>query len=912
MSSFFCDLRTTAYIAKGKDISLDIQSIKKKRNMLSVRIRDKIYDYLEANVEILEDPKRIEVENILISVPEFSKAKHPTEVYEFKSLYGRFWHIMFNDNFWVVKKQDEIEVDDVLCDGKSRDVFRYLKKLASKSDIKGDDGECILEQEYERINSLRDTVLSLYLNPKKYRNINFSDAGMIYPFGCNASQMAAVEKALTNKLSIIQGPPGTGKTQTILNIISNILIRNKTVIIVSSNNSAIENVEEKLCSEECGLSFILARLGRVEKKDEFFASQTSVYPDMLQWKRKLKDAENIRDRIDALSERLKEHYKIKQRQVILKKEYSDFLIENRHYENFILEEGVNDIYTFTDTISSDDIYSAYNDIISFSEENKRTRYPLWFRIKTVLFKKVFSWKDLKKTNEKALISALEKECYKRRKTYYEDEISACEKKLNDVNFSLEQKKIKDLSDEYLKSILFIRYLGRRERQIFDKTEASRNPEQFLKEYPVVLSTCFTSHSSLRNAIYDYLIMDEASQVNLTEGALSLSVARNAVIVGDLKQLPNVVGNEEKAEYDRLFKESNLPAAFSYSDNSILSSILKVCSDVPQTLLREHYRCHPKIIGFCNEKFYDGQLLIMTEDKGEDDVLKLIKTPEGNFRRDNNNKRQREILYKEIINQNINTDDIAVISPYRQQVNMLRSESDLDSDTVHKYQGREKDTVAITLVDDIASDFTDNPNFLNVAISRAKNHLIVITSGNKQPEGSNINDLIEYARYNSFSVEESTVRSIFDMLYKCNENFRKTYLQRHKRISEFDSENLMGALISDILSTHKEYALDYIAHYPLRYVVNQNSVKDEDLRKYISKTWTHIDFLIYRKIGKKPVVAIEVDGYRYHKEGTIQSVRDNKKDKILSDAGIPVFRFKTDGSGEKEKLESFLKERFDRK
>lgn len=166
MSSFFCDLRTTAYIAKGKDISLDIQSIKKKRNMLSVRIRDKIYDYLEANVEILEDPKRIEVENILISVPEFSKAKHPTEVYEFKSLYGRFWHILFNDNFWVVKKQDEIEVDDVLCDGKSRDVFRYLKKLASKSDIKGDDGECILEQEYERINSLRDTVLSLYLNPK--------------------------------------------------------------------------------------------------------------------------------------------------------------------------------------------------------------------------------------------------------------------------------------------------------------------------------------------------------------------------------------------------------------------------------------------------------------------------------------------------------------------------------------------------------------------------------------------------------------------------------------------------------------------------------------------------------------------------------------------------------------------------
>ena len=45
---------------------------------------------------------------------------------------------------------------------------------------------------------------------------------------------------------MIQGPPGTGKTQTILNIIANILVQGKTVMVVSNNNSATANVLEKL------------------------------------------------------------------------------------------------------------------------------------------------------------------------------------------------------------------------------------------------------------------------------------------------------------------------------------------------------------------------------------------------------------------------------------------------------------------------------------------------------------------------------------------------------------------------------------------------------------------------------------------------------------------------------------------
>lgn len=61
---------------------------------------------------------------------------------------------------------------------------------------------------------------------------------------------------MENQISVIQGPPGTGKTQTILNIIANILMQGKTVQIVSNNNSATENVYEKLSSSKYNLGFV--------------------------------------------------------------------------------------------------------------------------------------------------------------------------------------------------------------------------------------------------------------------------------------------------------------------------------------------------------------------------------------------------------------------------------------------------------------------------------------------------------------------------------------------------------------------------------------------------------------------------------------------------------------------------------
>ncbi len=107
-------------------------------------------------------------------------------------------------------------------------------------------------------------------------------------------------------------------------------------------------------------------------------------------------------------------------------------------------------------------------------------------------------------------------------------------------------------------------------------------------------------------------------------------------------------------------------------------------------------------------------------------------------------------------------------------------------TIHKYQGREKDTIIMSTVEDHISEFCDDPNLINVAISRAKKRFCLVTSGNEQERKGNIYELLEYIAYNKMSVTESKIFSIFDYLYSHYTKERQEYLAGHKKISEFDS------------------------------------------------------------------------------------------------------------------------------
>lgn len=200
------------------------------------------------------------------------------------------------------------------------------------------------------------------------------------------------------------------------------------------------------------------------------------------------------------------------------------------------------------------------------------------------------------------------------------------------------KQMADASMKYLKNKLFRTYGNNHDKSAFTLEDLKYNWREVQKEYPIILSTTFSSVSSLhRDAVYDYLIMDEASQVSVETGALALSCAKNAIIVGDTMQFPNVVTEEDKKKLDFIANACLIKAEYDCARMSFLQSVCKVIPNVPQTLLREHYRCHPKIINFCNQKFYGGNLVIMTRDKGEKDVIRAIRTAKGNHSRNHLNQ-----------------------------------------------------------------------------------------------------------------------------------------------------------------------------------------------------------------------------------------------------------------------------------
>lgn len=150
--------------------------------------------------------------------------------------------------------------------------FNYLKELCALSEMQTPEGNLnVLLKEYERIQTIpKQSALSIYLNPSSFKQDSINESPLIFPFGANKSQYEAVQNAMGSQISVIEGPPGTGKTQTILNIIANLICQNKTIAVLSNNNSATQNVFEKL--EGYGFGFVCATLGKKDNKESFIAN----------------------------------------------------------------------------------------------------------------------------------------------------------------------------------------------------------------------------------------------------------------------------------------------------------------------------------------------------------------------------------------------------------------------------------------------------------------------------------------------------------------------------------------------------------------------------------------------------------------------------------------------------------------
>ena len=769
-----------------------------------------------------------------------------------------------------------------VCGGSTWD---YLRKLADETGLLTEDEESILSKQYELIDLKRDNVpLAQYLGNKTKLATYRLPQLVYYPFGCNASQKKAVEAALTHQASFIQGPPGTGKTQTILNIVSNLLVQKKSILVVSNNNSAVENVAEKL--EKEGLGFLVAQLGSVRNKEKFVEVQTGCYPNMEEWH--LDNLKGVRKLAKESLTAVSLGFTGQTRLALLKAEY-DALITEKKYDE-MLKVAVDLDNEWLRTKHSFKIMKLLNLCKMMQEQGISPN--LWFCLKWA-FLLDFRTYSLLRNNLSVVIERLESAYYEARKFEIEQEIDVIEQQLLSVDVKESAEELRQSSLQILKQEIAKRY-GAGRRVVFTRKDIKAKTEEFLEEYPIVLSTTYSAKSCISNDfVFDYIIMDEASQVDIKTGALALSCALNVVIVGDDMQLPNVVSAEEEKALNAIKETYNVDERYNAVTHSFLRSCAEVLKDAPSTLLREHYRCHPKIIQFCNHRFYGGELIAMTKDSGEKDVLQVIRTVKGNHAREHFNQREIDVIVQEIMPLCEDKGSVGIITPYRTQAEAINRVLGKDiASTVHKYQGRECDTIIMSMVDNLPTSFSDDKNLLNVAISRAKSQLYIVTSGNEMPEDTNIAQLISYARYNNFAVKDSKIHSVFDLLYQQYTVERLAYQAEHAKVSNYMSENLVYDLLVKVLDELSRKNLSVVCHYPLAKIISDWSLLTSQEKDYAKNALTHIDFLIYNSLTKQPMMAIEVDGWHYHNDKVVQQSRDRLKNQILEKYSLPPYRIST--------------------
>lgn len=738
------------------------------------------------------------------------------------------------------------------------------------------------------------------------------DSPVVLPFGSNMSQRAAVRKALSSQISVIDGPPGTGKTQTILNIVANLVLRGQTVGIVSSNNSAVDNVGEKLVGE--GVGFIAAELGRLEKRSEFFDKQLERTRELNAFLQAYEDADPDREHLARLDAEIEAAQATELQASLARQELAGIRLESKHFDRALRDpEGLPDLSSLPLLRKSSDTILDY-----LATSDLRTRRP-----SNALGRVVASVADYFRFGRTAgldasateTVLALQRAFYDRRAEELTAEIERCDRHLQACAFVDRVAEHRALSWRVLRGALRGRY-GHLKRRRYESGTYRRAIGSFLQDYPVVLSTCHSLRASIGiEALLDYLIVDEASQVDLLAAAPALACARNLIVVGDLEQLPHIVQNQlRQAPRDERL------GAFDYHQHSLLSSVIAhYGTDVPRTLLREHYRCHPAIIGFSNQKFYGGGLVPYTTGAAGDRPLVLVRAPEGNHMRVHedkarSNQREIDIILREVI-PNVCADivpsSIGITTPYRRQADKASVQvmSDVAADTVHRFQGREKSAVIMsTVIDDsrrgrMGVSFVDDPKLVNVAVSRAMKRFVLVTNNELLPTSRHLRDLIGYIEYHNPDEPriDSEVISVFDLLYKRYSERLRPLAKRLKGEQKYRSEDIVWTVLRDLLSEEHYAGLSVVPQVLLANLFPVTAPSLTDRQRAYMRNRASVDFAVYSRVTKQLGFAIEVDGFAYHENSTRQRERDALKDAIFASHAVPLLRLSTTGSDEERRI-----------
>ncbi len=578
----------------------------------------------------------------------------------------------------------------------SASMLVFVERSSSSRGVLHEIGEIIGRQNATQPASVSPPLQALFtgsIPPMGRKNVKYD----YLPGLLSSAQKKVLSIAVNSSLGCVSGPPGTGKSYTIAAIAAEHMARGESVLIVANNEPALDVIADKL-DENFSLGTTAIRAGQ-----KAFLKQLKTYvADLL--------SGYYVDELAGNPTQVEAELKVINSELSkLEKQFTKFCrraITRGHRLHRLQDKSSNWLLNFYLSLTKSSIKSLTD-----------------------------HWCALEKINLKLS----------------ERELKAGEylshSKSHNLKVLLEtQRKSLQAFNKAIRS-----RSSQRQFELFDEIEYST----LLSAFPVWLVSLNTLHRvlPLKAEMFDLVIIDEATQCNISSCLPALYRAKRALIVGDTKQLRHYsfLARAKQTEIQRSHDLAPGSAGVvGYRDNSILDLALDTLNSQDQlALLDEHFRSKPELIHFSNREFYNNQLRVMQHRPCTSSGHLHIHRTCGVRDRSGVNKTEADAVIRFIADQIAQDREaghhhsIGILSPFRDQAEYLSKQLEMQFSEVdianHRlraatpfgFQGEERDIMLISFALDNssrrASTYLNKDDVFNVAITRARQQQVLFVS-----------------------------------------------------------------------------------------------------------------------------------------------------------------------------------------
>jgi len=521
-----------------------------------------------------------------------------------------------------------------------------------------------------------------------------------FRYQLNREQYKALQNTFQYPGSVIIGPPGTGKSYTIAAITAEAIAQGKSIMIASKTKSAVEVVRGILESKYDLKDYLIQSSGHGYRRSLL----TRVRRFLRGIERRPGLTTNL-TKLTEIDEQMKASESAYQRE--LERELRRLELEKPKSKKS-LKRSIEKLWL-------SNVFRTYDLYLRHYIESLEIRKDIDKRIK-------------KYSDQKIHLNRFQ------HRNSHRNAIAAYEQALESESFTESKKRMQEL-----------------------------NYSKLLNIFPIWLVHLPELNNVLPQQLelFDLLIIDEASQVDLALALPAIYRAKHSCIVGDPNQLRHYsfLSQIKQAQLQKkhgLNSDSN----YDYRNRSILDFFLSQLAEQDQlSFLREHFRSSPDIIEFSNQEFYAGQLEVLKSgpQHQQEDAIELHPC-DGKRTKDGVNKIEGEALISKLkalqneYKYQALKPSIGVLSPFSAQVSWLKTRvaeefsrefiqgHDLWIGGPYHFQGSEREIMLLSFaLDDNAHSAAythlNKAEVFNVSVTRAISKQIVFHSLNSIPSTS---------------------------------------------------------------------------------------------------------------------------------------------------------------------------------